>query len=340
MSEPLIRASFFTGFDAFASMKGFDFDRLLAAQGMDRSMLSDPDNEIPLNAAATILNDAAAECADPCLGLHWAEALKFGSGGVLAYLVQNARSMRVAVRVIARYVHLNISPIDISYTESDGQGHLTWRFPPTFTAPRIQYASWGMAIFVIRLRRHAGANWYPVAIDLEHRELECRDEVLRVLGPNVRYDCGVNTLHVREEVLNRTTGDTDQRLFGLIKELGDRLLKERPPASDIVEKTKRAIVVRLEEGEATLEDVALDLELPVRTLQYRLSAAGSRFEILLQETRRDMAEIYMRDSDLSLTEIALMLGFSELSAFTRAAGKWFGVTPRERRAELRRARTN
>ncbi len=337
MSEPTGRASFFIGFDAFASVRGFDFDRLLAVHGVDRSELADPDQEISLNVIAAILDAAAEECGDPCLGLHWAEACKPGAAGVLAYLLLNADSVRTAINAVVRYVHLNISPIDVSFEEGDGIGRITWRFPPSLTAPRTQYASCLMTLLIMRLRHIAGAKWYPLGVDLEHRELACRDEVLRVLGPNVRYDCGVNILHVRESVLDRTRDDADERLFNLIRNLGDRMLEERRTENDLVGQVKRVIVSLIEEGDVSLEDVALDMDLTVRALQYRLSAASTTFETLFQETRRDMAEIYMRDSDLTLTEIALMLGFSELSAFTRAAGKWFGVTPRERRAELRRS---
>ncbi len=337
MPEPLVRASFFIGFDAFAAMKGFDFDRLLTSEGLTRDQIADPDNEISLNAAASILTKAAAECADPCLGLHWAEAFRTGSTGVLAYLVLHAKSVRVALKSIVRYVHLHIRPFDISFEEQDCVGRLSWRFPQTMTAPREQYASWAMAVFVIRLRNLAGAGWYPVACDLEHRELPCRAEVERILGPGVNYGCAANALYIGAEVLDRAAATSDPQLFDVMRRYGDQLLEARRLTSEIAGLTRRAIMARLEDGEVSLEDVALDLDLSPRTLQSRLSAAGVKFETLLQETRRDMAEILMRDSDMTLTEIALVLGFSELSAFTRAAGKWFGVTPRARRAELRRA---
>ena len=69
MTEALARAHLFSQFDAFASRKGLDFDRLLAAEGLSRQDLSELDNEIPLNAAAHILDMAAIECGDPCFGL-------------------------------------------------------------------------------------------------------------------------------------------------------------------------------------------------------------------------------------------------------------------------------
>lgn len=336
MTEPTICAHIFTNFDAFASRRGFDFDALLEKNGVARSQLADGDTQLPLNAVASIFNDASVACDDPCLGLHWAEAVEPGSGGVLGYLLINSKSVRVAMQTIARYVTLHVTSVDVTFEESDGVGRLSWRFPPSFNAPRAQYASYAMALIVIRLRRAAGATWMPMGVDLEHRDLGCREDVLRILGPNVRYDCGINTLHVRESVLNRTSDDADIRLFELIRKLGDRMLEERKANSDIVSKTRRAVVTLLDDGVIGLEEVAQNLGMSGRTLQYRLASSETSFETVLQETRRDLSDIYLRDTDLMLTDIAFMLGFSELSAYTRAAGKWFGMSPRERRLELRK----
>lgn len=335
MTEPVVRAHVFQGFDGFASRKGLDFDALLRDAGLSREALADPDNEISLNAAAQVLTDAAARSNDPCLGLHWAEAFPKGGSGVLGYLLLNAKTVRVAVKTIARCTALHIDPIDISFSEQDGGGRLEWRFPSSFVSPRIQYASFIMALTVIRLRRLVGPGWSPKGVALEHRELPCREDILRVLGPNARFDQTANAIELREEILDRTYDAADTRLFHLIQELANRLLAERKSQSDIVWQTRCAIVRTIETGDVTLEDIAGQLELSSRVLQSRLSASSVTYEEVLQETRRELTETYLRDTDLSLTEIALLLGFSELSAFTRAAVRWFGVPPSTRRAALR-----
>jgi AraC-like DNA-binding protein len=272
---------------------------------------------------------------DPCLGLHFAEAVAHRNRGVIGYLLQNCRTVREGVSCIARYVSLHLDGVDLSFVEADGVGQLQWRFPPSYHVPRLQYVSFAMALIIIRLRRSAGANWMPMRIELEHRELGCKEEVLRILGPNVHYDCPANTLCIRESVLNRGNPDVDETLFNLIHQLGDRLLAERKVRNDQVSMTQRAIVQLLDSGDVTLEQVAEFMGLSPWTLRSRLTGEGTTFEALLQETRQSLTDIYLRDTDLPLTEIALLLGFSELSAFTRAASRWFGVPPRVRRMELR-----
>jgi AraC-like DNA-binding protein len=336
MIEPTVHTGMFCGFIPFAARHGIDVESLLRAHDLTPELLGDPTREIPLNSAAQLLTDAASLAGEPCLGLLWGEAFPATTGGVLGYLMLNARSVRESIKAVARYVGLHLNPIDVTFEEADGVGNLVWRFPPSFTAPRIQYASWAMATIVIRLRRIAGRDWMPMGVELEHRKLECEDHVRRILGPKVRYNCEANALRIRESVLNREAAGADTALFRLIAELGERLLRERKSPVDIVERTQNAIITSIASGNVTLEHIATHLELSPRVLQSRLGSSGASFEGLLQDTRQALARTYLRDTDLALTEIALLLGFSELSAFTRAATRWFGIPPSAERYELRR----
>lgn len=333
--EPRARASLVQGFAAFASRKELDFADLLLKAGINSADLAGPDNELSLNAIARLLTLASEQSKDPCLGIHWAEAFPPGASGILGYLILNAASVRKAVAAVARYIGLVMAPLDVTLEEEGGIGRLAVRFPPEFTAPRIQFVSFAMALLVIRLRKHAGQNWMPVRVDLEHRVLPCRETVLRVLGPNVHFDMPVTTLHIRELVLERGSADADQRLFDLIRQLGERMLAEQAPGADILVATRKAIVTQLENGTVRVRDVAETMGIGPSTLQSRLRAAGSTYEEILTSTRRRLSDLYLRDTELPLTEIAFLLGFSELSAFTRAAQRWYGAPPSHRRAELK-----
>lgn len=333
--EPRITASVFQSFEPFLKARGGNLDTLLDESSLTRQDLADPDNMISLNAAATILEGAARDLKDPCFGIHWAEKLPEGSAGVLGYLLLNAKSVRSAVRAVVRYSELHVEPVEASFEESEGIGRLWWRYPVMFTAPRLQLNSFIMAITIIRLRVHAGITWMPLGVDLEHRALDCAEEVGRILGPNVRFDQPVNTLLIREAVLDRSSPKASSRLYGLIRDLGERQLAERKASADIVQRTAKAIVDLLQEGEATLEEASNMLALSPRALQSQLAASDTNFETILHETRQSLAETYLRDTDLPLTEIAFLLGFSELSAFTRAANRWFGVPPRQFRVDSR-----
>jgi AraC-like DNA-binding protein len=91
--------------------------------------------------------------------------------------------------------------------------------------------------------------------------------------------------------------------------------------------------IRLRLGEAAprLRDVAESLGMSPWTLQRRLKRDGVAFADLVKAARRDLALRYVRETDLPLTEVALALGYSELSAFSRAFHVWTGLSPQRYR---------
>ncbi|UWN51044.1 HTH-type transcriptional regulator VirS [Alcanivorax sp. ALC70] len=109
------------------------------------------------------------------------------------------------------------------------------------------------------------------------------------------------------------------------------LLADFDAHGNLVSRARAALYRRLSAGEPSIEGVAADLGLAPRTLQDRLRRQGQPYQEVLDGLRRSLADIYLRDPALSLTEIALLLGFSESSAFSRAFRRWRGC-PRWRGA--------
>jgi AraC-like DNA-binding protein len=90
---------------------------------------------------------------------------------------------------------------------------------------------------------------------------------------------------------------------------------------------------RLPEGEPTRAAIARAMAMSERTLHRRLEAEGTSFQKILDSARRDLAERYMDRKDLSLAEIAFLLGFSDQSSLFRASKRWFGTSPGQRRGQ-------
>jgi len=157
-----------------------------------------------------------------------------------------------------------------------------------------------------------------------------------LLGPRVRYNRPRNAIIFEAAALNTRSESVVPGLFELISQLGDRMLEEQREQADIVALTRRQIATRLRNGGSDLGTIARAFGLSPRALQGRLRRSGTTFDALVSATRQSRAESYLRDTGLSMTEIAMLLGFSELSAFTRAAQRWFGMSPTAYRNHARR----
>jgi AraC-like DNA-binding protein len=309
---------------------------LLASVGLGADDLDDPDALISLNAVASLLENAAAKTRDECLGLHFAQFIPPGASGLLGHLLMSAPTVRDAIEGVERYTGLVMSPITVTFERKGGRGILEWKYPSTFSAPRLQYSGLTVGAFVMRLQQNVGSDLRPIAVEFEHRPFECPDLVRRIFGPRVRFNRPHNRMVFDLKTLNRQAPGAAPGLYGLISQLGDRMLEEQRQVADIVEQTRRLITARFRSGGTDLESIAKAFGISPRALQGRLKRAGTTFEAEAVAARKRMAESYLRDTGLSMTEIAMLLGFSELSAFTRAVQRWFGVSPKAYRVKARR----
>jgi AraC-like DNA-binding protein len=81
-------------------------------------------------------------------------------------------------------------------------------------------------------------------------------------------------------------------------------------------------------GDCTLPHIAQFLSVSVRALQNRLDSEHTSFQLLLDQVRRKLAVNHLSRGDMQLTQLAYLLGYSELSAFSRSFKRWYGTSPR------------
>jgi len=327
-------------FGRHLSEAGVTLAPLLVATGLDPAILDAPEADVPINTFARLM-EAAAEIAEkPCLGLEFAQSYPLGGTGLLGYAIMHSRTVRDALIHSARYANLVMLPIDprVSFEQQGGRetGEYSWSWPPWLDAGTSQYRTFMAALLVRRMRSGTARPWSPLAVALEAREPRCRDLAHDIFGNGVTFNAPRNSIVVDGHDLDIAYTVADHRLLAIIKAQGDRLLADLPQRGDLVHEVRSAILDRLGKGEVTLEAIAARINVPPRTLQARLAQqSGMSYEAVLGEARQDLARHYLAETDLNLTEIALILGYSELSAFTRASQRWFGVPPSAMRQKLR-----
>jgi AraC-like DNA-binding protein len=128
-----------------------------------------------------------------------------------------------------------------------------------------------------------------------------------------------------EEPESRLSPSQMQRLWQLIQ---TRIL----PSITFSRQVRPLIARHLARGKVKVETVAAELNMSRHTLYKKLKEENLTFAGLLEDVRREQALKYMNDRDRTLSEVAELLGFSELSAFSRAFKRWMGKSPAEFRA--------
>ena len=159
-----------------------------------------------------------------------------------------------------------------------------------------------------------------------HAEPENTSDFYALFQCPVIFDADIDSLTISLEDADKPRACSNKQL----SQLHDQLLVEyvaKLDKNNIVERVKLAIINELGTGNFSDSTIAESLLMSQRTLQRRLEENNTTFKQLVNEVRLDLADTYLNDSSLSLTEISFMLGFSEMSAFSRAFKRWSGQSP-------------
>jgi len=141
-----------------------------------------------------------------------------------------------------------------------------------------------------------------------------------------------NSFTIATSVFDTPIMMANPRLLEHFEKYAREFLTEIDGWNEYTRAVTRIIIARLDDEALSIEKVAKEMAISVRTLQKRLQEEGVIFSDLLREIRHRLAQKYLRES-YSVEQIAYLLGFSEPSAFRRAFKKWSGVTPREYREQ-------
>lgn len=123
-------------------------------------------------------------------------------------------------------------------------------------------------------------------------------------------------------------------MYRQLTDQAERYLKSLYNQDDIAGELKRKLADLMARGEANADAACRALKLSRRTLQRRLKAEKTSFQKVLQEVREVLAVNYLGDARLKSLEIAMLLGYSNISTFTTAFKSWYDLPPAEYRQKI------
>lgn len=310
-------------------------DRLLPhvdAVGVPASYLTTPGAEISVDKYAALLH-LAAEKVDPLIGFEIGKSLKYSDIGVLGYAAAACRDVEGMLRILEKYIyvfcHLNRFHLDLGQAFSA----FSYSFPVAEVAHRRHDEEMAIVSIVNFIRQCTGRPFVPEYVEFAHPRPDAPIErYTDHFGCDVYFNRGRNAFCFRNEVLACPLVTADPRhLDALDFYLADQL-KHREGGGELVARLRHLITVSLSNGEVHVCDIARQLGMSARTMQRHLRDCDTSFSELVEGCRRTLAIDYVKSTDYSLTEVALMLGYGELSSFSRAYKRWTGKSPRETRS--------
>jgi AraC-like DNA-binding protein len=333
--RPMISVAAMTGLPECITAAGKDPDPILRAVGLDRSVLGNPEGFVASSVFTQLLEEASRQTGDDCFGLHFGDRFNPKNIGPLAYVVINSPTILAGIENTARYLKVHNQAAATSL-DSEGQWfYLRYRVSDSSVDSARQHNEYSMAVVLNTVRLMAGSDWRPQEVQFAHQSPAQITEHGMIFGVPVLFGHATNALVVEREFLERQVPATDPRLYRILQRYLEHALSDMPREDEVLASVRKGIAETMREGDPTLTRVAKKLALSPRTLQRRLEERGMRFKQLMDDTRRRFAINYLKDRDHTLTQVAFLLGYSEVSAFNRAFKRWTARTPLNYRRNLR-----
>lgn len=288
----------------------------------------DPDTSVPEDRVRTLLNNSAVAANRDDFGLTVGLSFRLSMKGPLGLLVKEQPTVRKAIDVLARYMSQQTNTVDIQVEEFDG----ALVFMPVLLSPRSrtdrQMIDFTIARYVQVFRALLGETWMPQLVGLSHAAPADPSAYHRQFG-RVVFDLPQSSIVLTASDAYRGIPNADADMARELTRLVER--GGAGHAVDLKDRVSELIARLLPGGDCSVDQVAEHLGVDRRTIHRRLAAEGSSFSELLEETRRQMAQLHLTSTDYPLGDVAHRLGFSSLSTFSRWFRGAFGVTARDYR---------
>lgn len=278
-------------------------------------------------------------CDDPNIGLHVGQGMQATHLGVLGMLMMTCVTSRDAFELVTRYQALVGDGGSVKFFVENGEFVLSYQEAAERDHPYPRHCVESCLIGWASIARAIGGSRYslsratiacPPPADISEQE--------EAFGCPVEYNAATNSLRMPEDYADIELFSGNPGLKDLLETQAKQRLQSlqgnQIDADPVMAKTKQFIAEGLAYGVPTIDDVAVQFHASARTLQRQFEAAGKGYKELVDEVRADLAKKYMADKQLSLLDVALMLGFSEQSSFQRAFKRWFEQTPGQYRSGL------
>lgn len=330
----LVRVAALTGYFETMASFGVDPRPLLREQALSADRLANPEQLIPARAAIRLLERSAEETGCITFGLRMAEGRALANLGATSLLIAHQPTLRLALAALTEFRTRINSTLVLHFEEHNGEAILREDFSLRRPEPSRQASNLALGVLARLCGGVLGDHWVPRTVCFSHQPPPPQEMIhfSRVFRCRPEFDCEFNGLVVLSSDLDRPSQTADIQLAFHARQLLEAVMSptERTSKQDV----EQLIKLLLPSRRATVQTCAASLGMTVRTLQRVLDAEGTSFSALLGQARMQLATQYLANPRMRITDVAEMLGYSSIGAFTRWHSQVFGKAPREARRRV------
>lgn len=306
-------------------------DVVLAAVGLNAKALNDIDGRISHRQACDIWQELVSRSGDPYLGLSLIQFSKPETYDVLGYISNSCENLGEALVKASQYFKIIHSGEDLTLEINEQTAQVTHRLAEPLAPKPAAFNQWIIASIVLFLQKATGVEWKPLQVGFEHPKPKNLEPYHRFFCCPIEFDRPTNEVIFNIDLLKLPLLNADNKLCELLEQHAKERLAKLPQSENFLDNVRQIIYKNLTVGNFSLNEISKQMGYTPRTLQRKFKEAGLSYQTLLDEIRQELSYCYLREGQISTSEIGFLLGFSEASAFHRAFRRWTGKTPGEYR---------
>ena len=307
---------------------------ILSKAGLTAEQIDNRHARLKVQSQIRFLELAADALHDDLLGFGLAQDFDLREIGLLYYVLASSEILADALHRAQRYSGIVNEGISLRFRAGRETAINLIHVDVDRQSDQHQIEFW-LTSLVRLCRQLTNRRLVPSRVRVIHRRTRTPPALRSFLGCEVEFGSNVDEIAFPAPVKNMPIVGADLYLNEMLIRYCEEALAHREVRHETLrQKLQKAIAPLLPHGKARADTVARQLGMSHRTLARRLSAEGLTFSGILDELKADLARRYLQDKDLAISQIAWLLGYREVSAFTHAFKRWTGKTPRQERAHL------
>ncbi len=303
----------------------------LEGVGVSLSELVSHATHVSLNQVLRCYRNALEASTQPHFAYRAGLLFHVSTYGMYGFAILSSTNFRQTIRFAVSHHQLATPTAEISFEEKGDRAE--WTYVPV-AHPDVDAA---MYRFLVELQFGAatalhrdvmGPSFAPRELHVTYGPSDATRSIAESLGCPVLFEQAENSFIFDASWLDRAPKLGNEVTYSLVVSLCDELMEEFKQRVGVIGKVREILLLNLTR-KSSLSAVAKHLNMSTRTLRRKLQDERSSFREVIGELKMQMAIKYLRDTDLTIEEIAFSLGFSDAVSFRQAFRRWTQATPNE-----------
>jgi AraC-like DNA-binding protein len=316
-----------TVLDALAS-EGLPIDAAMQGLALTRAEIASPATRVSLAQVLAVCAAADRLSRDPHFAYHAGQRLHVSAYGMYGFAILSSMNFRRTMTFVMNYFQLATPLVELDFREAGGCG--VWSFTPIETSGDSRLARFiiemQFGVMTSLFRDVMGGAFTAREYHVTFAPPDDASEYPALLGGPVMFGLPENALRFDAGWLDGTPNLGNEITYRAVVQLCDSMIEELRLHAGVAGRLRRCLMTDLAHP-AGFEAAANALGMSPRTLRRKLGEEKTSFRQVADELRMEMAIRYLRDTDLTVEDIADLIGFSDASNFRHAFRRWTKAAP-------------